>query len=508
MKVLLVQPAPFEPGRLGLENVLWMSEPVALTQLAGTLLPEHEVKILDMRLEPEMVLNETLLEFKPDLVGSTSMTTDCYQAKAILQVAKQTLGDTCFTIVGGHHPTLAPQDFENEVVDCMCLGEGEETFLELIKHLDAGGDPRQLSHIDGLRYRDADGNYHTTSKRSQMRELDTLPLPARHLLPERYRKEYFFAVANPMASMETSRGCSFDCNFCAIWEFYDRKTRYMSAEAICDRLEKIPEDYVFFLDDNFLSDKKRLEALCDEIERRGIKKYYGTQGRTDFMVANPELMKRLSDIGFMMILSGYESNSDNNLDALRKRNTADNNRKAIEMLRKLGIVSTGIFMARQDFSEEDFDNLYEIINDMGVAIPLVVIHTPLPGTQLWREREHELLTRDSRFFDLLHSVLPTKLPRETFYKKFVAQNDATWPALRKGLTAAMRRKPKFFLKSIPGTVRFLKRIQQYRPIASDYESHLRDEIGIIPQDIRIDSDSVVQAKERKKRLNVIQGATG
>ena len=230
MKVLLVQPAPFEPGRLGLENVLWMSEPVALTQLAGTLLPEHEVKILDMRLEPEMVLNETLLDFKPDLVGSTSMTTDCYQAKAILQVAKQTLGDTCFTIVGGHHPTLAPQDFENEVVDCMCLGEGEETCLELINHLDGGGDPKQLSHIDGLRYRDANGNYHTTGKRSQMRELDTLPLPARHLLPERYRKEYFFAVANPMASMETSRGCSFDCNFCAIWEFYDRKTRYMSAE--------------------------------------------------------------------------------------------------------------------------------------------------------------------------------------------------------------------------------------------------------------------------------------
>jgi radical SAM superfamily enzyme YgiQ (UPF0313 family) len=333
-------------------------------------------------------------------------------------------------------------------------------------------------------------------------------MPARHLLPERYRKEYFFAVANPMASMETSRGCSFDCNFCAIWEFYDRKTRYMSADKICDRLEQIDEDYVFFLDDNFLSDKKRLEALCDEIEKRGIKKYYGTQGRTDFMVSNPKLMKRLSDIGFMMILSGYESNSDNNLDALRKRNTADNNRKAIKMLRDLGIISTGIFMARQDFDEKDFDNLYEIINDMGVAIPLVVILTPLPGTQLWRERQHELLTRDSRFFDLLHSVLPTKLPRDVFYKKFTAQNDATWPALKKGLLAAMRRKPKFFIKSIPGTIRFVNRIKQYRPIASDYESHLRDEVGVIPHDIKINAESTAKAAERKERLKVIQGAAG
>ena len=75
MKILLVQPAPFEPGRLGLENVVWFPEPVALTQLAA-MLPDHEVRILDMRLEEDVVLNSTLMEFEPDLVGTTSMTTD------------------------------------------------------------------------------------------------------------------------------------------------------------------------------------------------------------------------------------------------------------------------------------------------------------------------------------------------------------------------------------------------------------------------------------------------
>jgi hypothetical protein len=87
VKILLVQPSPFEPGRLGLENVLWLSEPVALTSLAG-MVPEHEVRILDMRLEPEGVLNQVLLEFRPDLVGTTAMTTDCYQSKAVLAIAK------------------------------------------------------------------------------------------------------------------------------------------------------------------------------------------------------------------------------------------------------------------------------------------------------------------------------------------------------------------------------------------------------------------------------------
>src|SRR5438132_530890 len=98
MKILLVQPAPFEPGRLGLENIIWLSEPVALTSVAA-MVPDHEVRILYMRLESDLALNEMLLQFRPNLVGTTSMTTDCYQAKAILETAKRTLGPSCFTFV-------------------------------------------------------------------------------------------------------------------------------------------------------------------------------------------------------------------------------------------------------------------------------------------------------------------------------------------------------------------------------------------------------------------------
>src|SRR5260221_80396 len=168
MRILLVQPAAFEPGRLGLENSLWLSEPVALTSLAA-MVPEHEVRILDMRLERDVELNRALLEFQPQLVGTTSMTTDCYQAKAVLAIAKGTLGDACFTIVGGQHPTLSPEAFEEDVVDAVCVGEGEDTFKDLVGHLAAGGSPRELHAIPGLRFRDARGAYHTTIKRPQTR---------------------------------------------------------------------------------------------------------------------------------------------------------------------------------------------------------------------------------------------------------------------------------------------------------------------------------------------------
>jgi radical SAM superfamily enzyme YgiQ (UPF0313 family) len=477
MKILLVQPAPFEPGRLGLENIIWLSEPVALTSLAAVV-PEHELRILDMRLEVDLAYNQLLLEFRPDLVGVTSMTTDCYQAKALLEIAKGTLGRGCVTVVGGHHPTLQPESFEDPCVDVMCIGEGEDTFRELVAHLAGGGSPNQLGEIAGLRYRDEADRWVNTAKRSQIRELDSLPMPARHLI-RKYAGQYFFTASGAMASIATSRGCSFDCNFCAIWEFYDRKTRFLSARAICDQLEQIEEDFVFFLDDNFLTNRRRLEELCDEIARRKIVKYWGTQGRTDFIAEHPELIERLRDAGLLMVLSGYESNDEDALAALLKRSSVDKNRRAAELLRELGILSTGIFMVRPEFSEEDFDRLYAHINELGVAIPLVTILTPLPGTQLHRQRRAELLTEDARLFDLLHAVLPTRMPRTLFYKKLAQSNATTWPSFQKGVLAVFKQRPEVFAKALPGIIRFLRNASMHRPIIEDHRSHMRDEIGII-----------------------------
>src|SRR5262249_2299463 len=80
LRVLLVMPTAFETGRLGLENVIWLSEPVALTSVGTAIADRHEVKILDLRLEDEQALGRTLLDFAPCVVGTTSMTTDAYQA--------------------------------------------------------------------------------------------------------------------------------------------------------------------------------------------------------------------------------------------------------------------------------------------------------------------------------------------------------------------------------------------------------------------------------------------
>ena len=136
MRILLVQPAPFENGRLGLENALWLSEPAALTALAAMVAEKHEVRLVDMRLEEADALPRIVGEFRPELVGVTCMTTDAYQACAVAYCAKSMLGSDVFTVVGGHHPTLAPEEHDHECIDAVCVGEGEETLLELVEHLD------------------------------------------------------------------------------------------------------------------------------------------------------------------------------------------------------------------------------------------------------------------------------------------------------------------------------------------------------------------------------------
>ncbi len=478
MRVLLVMPTPFENGRLGLENVIWLSEPVALTAIGASINDVHEVRVLDLRLEDENALARELLSFAPDVVGTTSMTTDSYQAKAVLRLARDVRPEA-LTIVGGHHPTLSPEEFDHDFVDVIVQGEGEFTIREIMARwsTQAANDDRTFAGVNGTRYRDADGRRIANPKREQTQHLDALPIPDRNLI-KKYQGRYFFTGIRPMASIFTSRGCSFDCNFCAIWEFYERRTRFLSASKIVDQMVACDEPFIFVLDDNFLTNKKRAVELCDELERRNVKKYWMTQGRTDFAADHPELMARLAKNGLVMVLSGFESNDDDNLASLRKKSSWQKNKKANDVLRENGIISTGIFMVRPDWTKEQFEQLYEYVRSLTIGVPLFSILTPLPGTQLHRVYKDKLLTNDHRLFDLLHAVLPTRLPRDEFYRELCRAYDATESSVRESFRAVFKQRPAFSVRILPGMIWFYARTWRYQRIHYDYRSFLRDEEGL------------------------------
>ncbi len=477
MRILLVQPAPFEERRLGLENTVWRSEPVSLTSIAA-MVPEHEVRILDMRCEKPAVLPEVLSSWKPDVVGTTAMTTDAYQAQAVLRLAKQIVPEA-LTLIGGHHCTLNTASYYVDWVDVVVLGEGELVFKELVERWGAERSTRVFEGLQGTDVRAPDGSRMKHGKAKNAPNLDHLPAPARHLVAQ-YHGQYFFLAAKPMASIFTSRGCSFDCNFCAIWEFYDRRTRFLSAEVIADRMAACEEPFIFLLDDNFMTRADRLEKLASELERRKIKKFFMTQGRSDFIAEHPELIARLAKVGLMGVLSGYETNDEKALEGLRKRNTLDNNIKAAKILKDNGIISTGIFMVRPEFDRADFAGLFEYIESLGVAIPLVTILTPLPGTEMWKKYREDLLTEDFRLFDLLHAVTPTKLPREEFYKEYVGWKRVGRTSMKAWFNRkTMLKRWDFYLRAAPNFPEMVWQRVRYQRIQFDPQSYLRDEVGII-----------------------------
>lgn len=405
MKVLLIQP-PLNPNIIG-AGIAYLTEPLALEVIAASI-PNHETEILDMRLE--LNLEQELISFHPQVVGVTGYTTDVYNNINILKKVKE-FDSTILTIVGGHHATIIPKDFDKEVVDVIVIGEGEITFKELIDAYEKG---QNFEKIKGLAFRKND-KLIFTQPREMPSNLDALPLPARHLT-EKYRQKYFRSNWRPVTSLMTSKGCPFRCDFCALWKITNGKYLIRSPESVVSELSTIKEKYIDFADDNVFHDLKRVERIYELIKERGIKKKYKVYARSDTIVKRPDIVEKWKEIGMDLILIGFESFKDEELKALNKHNSIKNNEKAIQILHQNGVEIVAYFIINPDYTKEDFDALAEYINRMELTQPIFTVLTPLPGTELYKRRYHEMTNHNYELFDFVHSLLPTRLPKKEFYE--------------------------------------------------------------------------------------------
>jgi radical SAM superfamily enzyme YgiQ (UPF0313 family) len=415
VKILLVQPPP-PPDYIGFRRTA-LPEPLALESIGAFAEADHDMRILDMRLGDD--LQATLDEFQPDLVGVTCLTTEVYSAQDVLKKVKAWRPDA-FTLAGGLHASLLPEDFHGDYVDAIVVGEGETTFKELLEALGDAPAKRArdaLAKVDGLTWRRPDGEWVLNPARKLLASLDALPIPARHLA-ERYASEYFFLFDQPHTLVATSRGCPFKCNFCSVWKFYHKKCRYQSAERVVAEVEAVKTRTISFVDDNFLANVPRAHKIADLIRERGIKKEFGMQARTDTISKHPDLLKKWREVGLETVLIGFESASQEKLDSVAKGATIEQNERAMDILNALGVHMWGAFIVDPQFTQEDFRQLKAYREQKGIIYPQFTILTPLPGTDLYRERYGELVTHDYRLFDALHAVLPTRLARDEFYKQF------------------------------------------------------------------------------------------
>jgi hopanoid C-3 methylase len=406
MKILLVQPPKPEKAVGGDDFSIF--EPLALEYLAAGISGNHDVRILDMRLDPD--LDSLLHEYQPDVVGITSYTVHVNTVKRLFQQIK-IFNTDIFTIVGGHHATVMPEDFYTPYIDVIIAGEGVFPFREIISRLEKkmalSGIPEAISAENGTIM---------IHRRDQDSDLDSFPFPKRDLTAD-YRKSYSCQWMRPLASIRTSKGCLFKCSFCALWKLTEGRYLTRKPEYVVEELGTIEEKCVFFADDESLLDTKRMIALADLIQRAGIRKRYFLYGRSDTIAKHPELIEQWKKIGLERVFVGLEFMWDADLKWIRKGSTAENNQKAVKVLKSLDIDVFPTFIVRPEFVIKDFADLRKYCLELDLSFIGFRILTPLPGTDLYHEVKEKLITSNYDYFDFHHTLLPTALPIKTFYKE-------------------------------------------------------------------------------------------
>ncbi len=454
MKILLIQPAK-ALKTIGGEDV-FIYEPLALEYLASGVKDDHEVRILDMRIDKD--LDSEMQKFKPDVVGITAYTVHVNTVKNLFNKIKS-IDPRIFTVVGGHHATVVPGDFFTSNIDIVVIGEGVFVFKEIISRL---GSKRPFDGIAGIAY--LKGKERVMIPPEPVTDLDIFPFPARELT-EKYRKHYFSEWMKPLASIRTSKGCPNRCNFCALWKLTGGKYLKRKPENIVRELSGIKEKYVFFADDESLVDANRMKILAELIKEAGIKKSYFLYGRSDTIVKNPELIKIWKGIGLERVFVGLEFFRDEDLKYINKGSTVENNKEAVKILQSNGIEIYASFIVRPDFNKEDFKEFKEYCRGLELSFPSFSVLTPLPGTDFYEEVKGSLITTDYDLFDFIHTELPTKLPLKEFFKNL---NSLYFDAKSPGKSISFMMK--YRLREIPNLMRLTMKVsRQIKEAYRDYE---------------------------------------
>jgi anaerobic magnesium-protoporphyrin IX monomethyl ester cyclase len=351
-----------------------------------------------------------------DLVGISATTST---APAAYAVADDLRARGIPTVIGGSHVTfMADEALEHS--DYVARGEGGEALmLELIESLQGG---RDLDTIRGLSFTQ-DGLAVHNELRDPAPDLDALPVPDLSLIVGHERMQ--------VTPVMTSWGCPFACNFCSVTAMFGRKYRFRSAESVVAELKQRRPKRIFFYDDNFAADKKRLKNLLRLLIEEGITAPWTAQVRTD-VVRDPELLDLMRRSGCERLALGLESVNQATLDSYDKSQSVDDIVAAIEILHRYGIKSHGMFVLGADTdTAETVRDTVDFARRHHIDTIMLNILTPGPGTMQFDQLDAEgrIFDKHWNLYDAQHVVFvpgqmaPVELQRETLrgYRRFYSR---------------------------------------------------------------------------------------
>lgn len=351
----------------------YMKLPLLGPVILGTILKEagYEVKIVN-----ENILGREIEadELDCDDILISALTLSAPRAYQIAQKYRE-LNKNGRIIIGGIHPSFLPNE-AIEFADHVVCGETENAILDLIRH----GSNEKIIHVQAPK------------------ELDLLPIPDFSLLK---LKKQFHTKA-----VMTSRGCPYNCSFCAVTKMFGRRYRTVSPQRVMEHLEDASNRYVFFYDDNFVANRSRTNELLDLMIKAGSPWLWTAQVRAD-VAKDAELVAKMRASGCHWVYVGFESINQEALESMNKAQDVETISQCIKAFHKAGIGVHGMFILGND--EDDISTAKRTLKfsrRYKLDTAQFMVLTPIPGTDFFNKltAQKRILHTDWQYYDGHHVV--------------------------------------------------------------------------------------------------------
>lgn len=435
MKILLVRP-PRVKQAVTLGEFMF-AEPIGLEIVYSVLRSLYEVRILDMMVSGES-FEGTCEEFRPDIVGITSLCIDVNMVRDIALRAKNINSDI-ITLVGGTQAYLNPKAFFDASIDHVFKYTDRNNLRELLDYISKNETPPM---IDGICSRT--NGYKSTNVFGRNE----------YIVPDRastgkYREHYSYLGFKPCAIMQTSLGCSKHCDFCMRWRIEGEKEQEIDLKLIIKQIQDIAEPSIMIYDNDFLNNRERLEIFCDLLEKNKIRKNFICYSSVKSILSHPETIRRMAENGLKAVLVGYETFNQEEMLKYKKKSTAADNLKAAEILKEIGIDCWASFILHPDWDKNDFISFRKYIKQLKPEISTFSPLTPFPGLPLYEEYKDRLLFDETEYeawsFGKV-SIRPSKMTLRRYYYEVLKvilyinlrMNSAPYMVKRFGISTLLR----------------------------------------------------------------------
>jgi radical SAM superfamily enzyme YgiQ (UPF0313 family) len=386
-RVVLIRPFPFFAREI---NEATNYPPLGLAYIASFLESKGvNCKIIDanlLRLEDNEIL-KLIEDFDPDFIGISSNIAYAKDANQISKFLKKSIGK--FVVIGGPFATsMVKETLDESEADCVVMGEGELVFWNIVKNEGNLDGMRGVSYI-------RKGEIVNNPRESLIEDLDMIPFPAYHLLPDLKLYESR-SRESPVAPVLTSRGCPYQCVYCNK-NIFGSKFRKRSPENIIDEIELLVNKYnvkqIDILDDNFTLDLERAERILDMLIERKIKVHitFPNGLRADRLTKG--IVCKMKKVGVYKVGVGIETGDPGIMKNIKKNLDLDKVVQAIMWFREEKITVFGFFMlGLPGDNSETMQRTIDFAKKANPHIANFAITIPMPDTELF-----EMIKKQGKF---------------------------------------------------------------------------------------------------------------